>query len=65
MASLMYNNSSALSSSNEFANEIKRYLANLNYTLSFIQTFIVLFGILGNLIALVVINRRSLRNTSS
>ncbi|CAF1187782.1 unnamed protein product [Rotaria sordida] len=65
MASLMYNNSSALSSSNEFVNEIKRYLANLNYTLSFIQAFIVLFGILGNLIALVVINRRSLRNTSS
>ncbi|CAF1437930.1 unnamed protein product [Rotaria sordida] len=65
MASLMYNNSSILSSSNEFKNEIKRYLANLNYTLSFVQAFIVLFGVLGNLIALVVINRKPLRNTSS
>ncbi|CAF0877370.1 unnamed protein product [Rotaria sordida] len=64
MASLMYNNSSISLTSKEFRNEIKRYLANLNYTLSFVQIFIVLFGVFGNILALVVINRKSLRNTS-
>ncbi|CAF0989653.1 unnamed protein product [Rotaria sordida] len=61
----MYNNSSTSLTSPEFQYEIRRYLANLNYILSFVQAFIVLFGVIGNLLALVIINRRSLRNTSS
>ncbi|CAF0935475.1 unnamed protein product [Rotaria sp. Silwood1] len=65
MPSFIYNISSNSSSSNKFEIEFTRYIISLNYTLSFVQAFIILFGVLGNLLALIVINRRSLKNTSS
>jgi hypothetical protein len=40
-------------------------MANVNHILLFIQAFICIMGVLGNLLALIVINRKSLRNTSS
>ncbi|CAF2346528.1 unnamed protein product [Rotaria sp. Silwood2] len=65
MASLISNISSNLSSPNAFETEFRRYLKSLIYHLSFVQAFIVLFGVLGNILVLVVMNRRSLKNTSS
>ncbi len=65
MSSSMYNNSSLSLSEDHFRNEINQYLSNVNYILSFVQAFICIMGILGNLLALIVINRKSLRNTSS
>jgi len=61
----MYNNSSLSIPSDSFRNEINQYFANVNYILSFVQAFICLMGVFGNLLALIVINRKSLRNTSS
>jgi len=61
----MYNNSSLSLSQDHFRNEINQYVSNVNYILSFVQAFICIMGILGNLLALIVINRKSLRNTSS
>jgi hypothetical protein len=58
-------NNSNLSSTYDFRRELNQYLASVNYILSFIQAFICLMGILGNLLALMVINRKPLRNTSS
>lgn len=61
----MYNNSSSLSPSDDLRREINEYVTYVNYILSFIQAFVVIMGVLGNILALIVINRKSLRNTSS
>ena len=49
----------------EMRHEITRFIQNLNYWLLIVECLMVFFGICGNLLALVVINRRSLRDTSS
>lgn len=49
----------------EMRREIGRFIQNLNYWLLIVECLVVFFGICGNLLALVVINRRSLRDTSS
>jgi hypothetical protein len=61
----MYNNSSLSLPSDGFRIEFKQYVIKVNYILLFPQAFICVMGILGNLLALIVINRKSLRNTSS
>ena len=61
----IFNNSNSSEATNNFRIELNQYLANLNYILSFVQGFICIMGLLGNLLALIVINRRSLKNTSS
>ncbi len=45
--------------------EINRYVAKTNFTLAFVQSFVSMTGLLGNILALIVINRKSLRYTSS
>jgi len=45
--------------------EINQYVAKINFILTFVQTFICLSGLFGNILALIVINKKSLRNTSS
>ena len=60
-SSSMSSNSSSVSLREEF----NRYTAQVNYALTFIQAFLTFFGVLGNLLALIVINRKSLRHTSS
>ena len=45
--------------------EINQYVAKLNFILAFVQSFVSLSGLLGNTLALIVINKKSLRNTSS
>jgi hypothetical protein len=62
MSSLMHNQSLP---SIKFRIELNQYIANVNHIILFIQAFICSSGVLGNLLALIVINRRSLRNTSS
>jgi hypothetical protein len=44
---------------------MQQFVANVNYIMAFVQGFICVVGVLGNLLALIVINRKSLRNTSS
>ena len=65
MVSLMYNNPSSTVSTEESRKEITEFLKNVNNKIVLVQAFIVVFGILGNLLALIVINQKSLRNTSS
>ena len=45
--------------------EMIRYKTYLRYSLTFVQSFISLAGLLGNLLALIIINKKSMRNTSS
>jgi hypothetical protein len=60
------NNSSLLLPSDYFIRkEINQYVAKINFILAFVQTFVVAIGLFGNILALIVINRKSLRNTSS
>jgi hypothetical protein len=65
MLSLLFNNSSLSSPSDAFRDEINQYVTEVNHILLFIQGFICLMGILGNLLTLIVINQKSLRNTSA
>lgn len=44
---------------------LNEYMKKLNFTITFVQLFIVLFGLFGNTLAVIVINRKSLRNSSS
>ena len=46
-------------------NEINRFIKQVNYWLMITAYFVVIFGVLGNGLSLIVINRRSLRSTSS
>jgi len=62
---LILNNTNSSQPTNLFRHELKQYLASINYILSFIQAFICIMGVLGNILALIVINRKPLRNTSS
>jgi hypothetical protein len=60
------NNSSLLLPSDYFIRkEINEYVNKINFILAFVQTFVVTIGLFGNMLALIVINRKSLRNTSS
>ncbi|UJR27377.1 hypothetical protein I4U23_008667 [Adineta vaga] len=61
----MSNNSSLSSSSTSRRDEIQQYLDDVNRIMAFVQGFICVVGILGNLLAMIVINRKSLKNTSS
>jgi hypothetical protein len=61
----MYNNSSQSLPPIGFRVELNQYIAKVNYILLFIQAFISIMGVLGNLLVLIVINRKSLRNTSA
>jgi hypothetical protein len=45
--------------------EVNQYVAKINFILTFVQTFICVSGLFGNILALIVINKKSLRNTSS
>ena len=45
--------------------EINQYVAKINFILAFAQSFVSISGIFGNVLVLIVINRKSLRNTSS
>lgn len=45
--------------------EVNQYMKQINFIIMFVQLFVLFIGILGNLLALIVINKRSLRNTSS
>ena len=49
----------------EIRMEINKFIQNLNYWLLIVECLMVFCGICGNLLALIVINRRSLRDTSS
>ena len=61
----MFNNSSILFPSNTIQLELRQYVTYINRNLLIIQVAICVFGLLGNLLAIVVINQRSLKNTSS
>ena len=61
----MFNNSSIPVLPNVFKEELKLYVHNVNHVLWYIQVMICVYGLLGNLLALIVINQKSLRNTSS
>ena len=65
MPSSMYNNSSSLPVTHELRDEFNRYATKVNHVLMFVQAILSFGGILGNLLALIVINRKSLRHTSS
>ncbi|CAF3432266.1 unnamed protein product [Rotaria socialis] len=62
-----YNNDSSIEGLNEtlIRIEIIRFIQEVNYWLMITGFFMVIFGVLGNGLALIVINRRSLRSTSS
>ncbi|CAF1157865.1 unnamed protein product [Adineta ricciae] len=61
----MFNNSTLPLPDKNRQNEIQQYIDDVNHFMAFIQGFICIFGVLGNLLALIVINRKSLKNTSS
>lgn len=44
---------------------LTEYIKQINFIIIFVQLFVLLFGLFGNALALIVINRKSLRNTSS
>jgi hypothetical protein len=45
--------------------EINEYVEKVNFIIAFVQTFVLAIGLFGNILVLIVINRKSLRNTSS
>lgn len=62
----MFNNSSlAISSDDYIRDEMKKFVKKVNFWLAVFQAFLCSIGLLGNILALIVINKRSLRNTSS
>ncbi|CAF0912106.1 unnamed protein product [Rotaria sordida] len=67
MATSIGNNTSLLLPPDDFIREeINKYIGEVKLiTLRFIQPFVSISGLLGNILALIVINRKSLRNTSS
>ncbi|CAF1020753.1 unnamed protein product [Rotaria sordida] len=62
-----YNNHSSINKSSDalIRAEINEFIQQVNYRLIIIEFCMVLFGVFGNGLALIVINRRSLRHTSS
>jgi hypothetical protein len=66
MATSIGNNTSLLLSSDGLMRkEIDPFVSKINFILKFPQLFIVLTGLFGNTLALIVINKKSLRYTSS
>ena len=66
MVQSMEQNSSLSLLSNHYNRvEFYHYKQKINFIIAFVQSFISLGGILGNLLALIIINKKSLRNTSS
>jgi hypothetical protein len=66
MAQSIGNNSSlSLPWDNSTRTELIQYMAKLNFILIFVQSFLCLGGLCGNILALIVINKKSLGNTSS
>ena len=62
----MSTNSSISNSSDTIKRyEISQYISLVNHVILHIQIFIFLMGALGNLLAIIVINQKSLKNTSS
>ncbi|UJR21500.1 hypothetical protein I4U23_024584 [Adineta vaga] len=45
--------------------EINQYVAKINFILAFVQSFVSISGLFGNILTLIVINRKALRNTTS
>ncbi|CAM2701787.1 unnamed protein product [Rotaria socialis] len=60
----LMSNSSSLNDTKKIE-EINRFIKSFNAKILFPEIFIVLFGLLGNILVLIVINRRTLKNTSS
>ena len=48
-----------------FRRELQQYIYNVNDILLYIQIFICIMGISGNILALIVINRKALKTSSS
>lgn len=44
---------------------VNQYMKQVNFIIMFVQLFVLFIGLFGNLLALIVINRKSMRNTSS
>jgi hypothetical protein len=65
MSLLMSNDSSLSIQSDVIRRELGPYVAKVNHILFFVQAFIVIMGVLGNLLAVIVINRKPLKSTSS
>jgi hypothetical protein len=61
----MSNNSSLSIQSDASHDELMEYLLKVNRILFFVQAFITIMGVLGNLLAVIVINRKPLKSTSS
>ncbi|CAF2833815.1 unnamed protein product [Rotaria sp. Silwood2] len=60
------NNTSSLSPLDDFNRQaMNKYMRNVNFILRFPQTFLSTSGILANILALIIINRKSLSNTSA
>ncbi|CAF4270968.1 unnamed protein product, partial [Rotaria sordida] len=61
------NNHSLINNLNDTSKraEIDEFVRQVDYWVEIIQCCMVLFGVLGNGLALIVINHHSLRNTSS
>ncbi|CAF1274318.1 unnamed protein product, partial [Didymodactylos carnosus] len=69
-ASLINSSSSELCPTGSHVNcalryEMMAYISRVNYYMLIINSIIALGGILGNILALIVINRKPLKNTSS
>jgi hypothetical protein len=61
----MSNNSYLSILSDASRDELGRYLLKVNNIIFFVQAFITIMGVLGNLLAVIVINRKPLKSTSS
>lgn len=59
------NSSLTFSSNDSIIKEVRLYVRKINFNLRFIQAFILIIALVGNTLALIVINRKSLRSTSS
>lgn len=59
------NSSKGYSNETSIRNEITEYIRQVNHCLMIIELIMVICGLLGNGLALIVINRRTLRDTSS
>ena len=62
---MFYNSSLILAANNTFREQLRNYVINVNQILFYVQVGICVFGLLGNLLVLLVINQKSLKNTSS
>jgi hypothetical protein len=64
-ASLGNNSSFSLPEDYLIRVEMNQYIRQINHSLAYVQSFISLIGLFGNILSLIVINKKSLRYTSS